>query len=399
MPRIDGSRSAQELSPIEEAPVTGPAAEAAAPAAPPPAAARPGGPSRMDVLAGIAARAPAPPDPARVEADVDALYAAMKGLGTDEDRLFEILERRTPAEREAIQERFAAKYADDWKTLRIALRSELSGEDEKRALAALDRDIPVEQRKEILKDLDKGGGLGRLVRHFGTWFTFGLKSEAAENDGIPRLRGADIRRDLLPHLKPGDTILCGNAGGVSHAMVYVGNGKIIHSMASKETTRTVGERVMDTLRAPTDMVAETLGRRESKQGVILESVDQFFERFERDTYVVLRAPNLTPEKTQKGLEKIAGLLGKEYDWDFVPGNDAYYCTEVVSEFYRAALGDEAPRIGGRPVHVPLLLDREAVVDPLDVLASPDLAPVLYTASAETKFKERLAESRRAGGGS
>ena len=79
------------------------------------------------------------------------------------------------------------------------------------------------------------------------------------------------------------------------------------------------------------------------------------------------------------------LSAETTDYDFRPDNGSYYCTEVVGESYRKALGETAPSIGARPQHVPLLLDREAVVDPLDMFSSPDLQIATATKSANMKF--------------
>jgi len=91
------------------------------------------------------------------------------------------------------------------------------------------------QREEIMIDKGKGGGLMRLVRHAAIWFGFGRGDAARDPSAPKRLRGADIRADVLPNLKPGDTILCGNRGSVSHALVYIGDGKVVHSMATEDT--------------------------------------------------------------------------------------------------------------------------------------------------------------------
>ncbi|HVY62089.1 MAG TPA: YiiX/YebB-like N1pC/P60 family cysteine hydrolase [Planctomycetota bacterium] len=247
-------------------------------------------------------------------------------------------------------------------------------------------------RGESLGDQGKADGLqalGEPVRHFATWFNFGI-GEARKADDPPRLTGADAKA-LLPQLKPGDTILCGNHGGLTHSLVYVGDGKVIHAMASEETVRTTAQRIGDTIEAPFVNVAEALGLKKKKTGVIEEDLSEFFDRFERDTYVVMRDPNLTPEAAQKGVDKAKSLLGKGYDYDFVPGNDKYYCTEVAAEFYKAALGDEGPRFTSRvPDHqVPVLFQRTNVLDPLDIFASPDLKPVAHSKSAEAKWADGL----------
>jgi hypothetical protein len=331
-------------------------------------------------------------DPERVEADVETLHRAMAGLGTDEQAIHDVLENRSPEERSAIEERFAEQHGDAWITLRVAIDRELSGDDRARAVAALDADRDLASRGEIMADYGKGGPLGRPLRRFVTWFEFGVGGKTDAEDGLPRLTGADVRRDLLPQLRPGDVVLCGNNGGVSHAMVYLGDNRMVHSMATEKTMRGRGGRIWDTITAPVDLLRERAGLKERKQGVFIEEVDAFFDRFERDTYIVMRSPGLTPQQTTAGLDRVRELVGKPYDWDFTPGNDAYYCTEVTGEFYRAALGEDAPRIGATPQDYGALLRRTAVVDPQDVLASPDLVPVLSNDAARGAYPERLGGS-------
>ncbi|MFC1706258.1 YiiX/YebB-like N1pC/P60 family cysteine hydrolase [Planctomycetota bacterium] len=390
MSAIDGFRPIQHVAPDDELPQASDTAAAAEGGTPPPAASGqlPGAVGgRMAILAGLAGGAK-PVDPQQVDKDVDTLFKAMKGAGSDEDAIFKVLENRTPEERQAIEDRFAAKHGETWRSLSYALHDELSGSELQRAQDALLKDRSIAQRGEIMRDYGQGNPLSRGVAHFLTWYNFGIGGKSDVEDGLPRLTGDEVREKMLPHLKPGDTILCGNNGGVSHAMVYVGDGKMIHSMATQKTMRGHAGRIKDTLTAPFDIAKEKLGLAERQQGVMVENVADFFDRFERDSYVVMRSPELTPEKTEAGLEHIRGLLGKKYDWSFAPGNDSFYCTEIVGEFYRNALGDSAPRIGGTAQHYPIM-HREAVVDPLDVLRSPDLKPVLHNDAVMSKHQEDL----------
>ncbi|MHC4392596.1 MAG: YiiX/YebB-like N1pC/P60 family cysteine hydrolase [Planctomycetota bacterium] len=346
----------------------------------------PTGPSAAEGTDGPAAPAI---DKRQVEADTDTLHRAMKGLGTDEDAIYSVLEGRSPEAREAIETRFGEKYARLWPSLSAALHSELSGKELGRAQQALLAGRDVGQRGEIMRDQGAGGSaIGRGARHLITWYEFGIGGKDDAEDGLPRVTGQEIREKMLPNLRPGDTILCGNNGGVSHAMLYLGDGKMIHSMATEKTMRGHSGRIMDVLTAPVDIALEGMGLKERKQGVFVENVADFFDRFERDSYVVMRNPDITPEQTTKGLDHVRDLIGKDYDWDFAPGNDSYYCTEVLGEFYRNAMGDDAPRVGGTQQHYPLL-HREAIVDPVDVLRSPDLQPVVANANVMTKHKADL----------
>lgn len=333
--------------------------------------------ARMGTLPPEAAEAPAAPpraeamaaagkiDPKAVDHDVKVLFKAMKGAGTDEAKIFSTLQGKSAEHRMAVQDKFAEKHGKEWVTLRAALKDELSKDELKTALSLLDEGTAMESKSTILHDKDTSTGFMKSVRTFGTWFSFGLKSDDIKNDP-PKLTGADAKA-MLKDLKPGDIILCGNHGGLSHAIMYEGDGKIVHAMATGSTARSTLQRLGD-------MGKEMVGidTDKGKQGVIREGLGEFFDRFERDTYVIMRSPSMTPEKAQAAVAHAKSLVGKEYDYDFRPENGSYYCTEVVGEAYRKALGESSPSIGARPQHVPLLLDREAVVDPLDMFASPDL---------------------------
>ncbi len=339
---------------------------------------------------------PPPVDRALVERDVDALLAAMRGPGTDEEALFQLLGARDARHREAIEERFAEKYEERWLNLRAALHDELAGEELQRALTALDegRDPRAPQRGENMLDYGKGGGLGHVLRHFLTWYNFGVGGAPDAIDGLPRLSRADIEREMLPHVLPGDVLLSGNNGGISHTMMAIGDGLMIHSMATEKTMRGHAGRVLDVVTAPFERLAEAVGAKERKQGVFVEEIAAFFERFERDCWVIMRSPLLTPETTAKGIAKLKSLLGKPYDWDFVPGNDAYYCSELVGEFFRAALGARAPRIGASEKNLaPVVFEREGVVDPVDILHSPDLKIVRWNEAALTGHRALLEKAR------
>lgn len=88
-----------------------------------------------------------PSEPARggeavkpsVERAVDELCKAMKGIGTDETKIFSILEGAGPDDLRAIEERFAERHGTArLPTLRAALEDELGGPELARALRALD---------------------------------------------------------------------------------------------------------------------------------------------------------------------------------------------------------------------------------------------------------------------
>jgi hypothetical protein len=244
------------------------------------------------------------------------------------------------------------------------------------------------QRDEILLDKDKGGGVAGAIRRVGTWYEFGIGGDSDAVDGIPRLQGKHVTDKLEQHLKPGDVIVNGNNGGLSHVAVYIGNGEIIHSMATDDTMRGRVGRTLDAVFTPLRLIGRELAGTKPKVGVIRESFADFLDRYERDTYVVMRSDKMDGPKAQAGIKHIEGLVGKDYDFDFVPANDTFYCSEIAGEFLRTSLGAEAPRVGARAVDV-AFLKREAVVDPLDFFESPDLKPAIANDAALKKYASEL----------
>ncbi|XP_042529048.1 annexin A13 [Dipodomys spectabilis] len=94
------------------------------------------------------------------DADRDAkkLYKACKGMGTDEAAIIEVLSSRTSEQRQQIKQKYKAKYGKD---LEDVLKSELSGNFEKAALALLDH--PNEYAARQLQKAIKGMGTDEAV--------------------------------------------------------------------------------------------------------------------------------------------------------------------------------------------------------------------------------------------
>lgn len=114
-----------------------PAAPAPAPAAPAPAkgwAPNSTGPAGKPPPA-IGVAAPTPGAPSHVDAEVAKLIKAMKGVGTTESAVFEVLEKNPPALVSAIATAYEKKTGA---TLRSALVGEMSGAELRRGLASLD---------------------------------------------------------------------------------------------------------------------------------------------------------------------------------------------------------------------------------------------------------------------
>ena len=203
-------------------------------------------------------------------------------------------------------------------------------------------------------------------------------------DGLPRVRGADIR-DALPMFRPGDFVLNGNNGGLSHIMLYVGEGQVVHSMATEKTMRGTWGSLWDALRRP---VWWTFGLKE-QTGVLEEAITGFLDRYERDTWIVLRRDGLTEAQIGAGITHARSLVGKRYDYDFSAGDDEYYCTEIIVEFLEAA-GVEAV-FETRRVVVPMLLDAQ-VIEPVAVLKADGVRAVHANEAATRNWSEVLGDA-------
>uniref|UniRef100_A0A8C6S0U3 Annexin n=1 Tax=Nannospalax galili TaxID=1026970 RepID=A0A8C6S0U3_NANGA len=93
-----------------------------------------------------------------VDRDAKKLYKACKGMGTDEMAIIEVLSHRTSDQRQQIKQNYKAKYGKD---LEEVLKSELSGNFEKTALALLDH--PNEYAARQLQKAMKGLGTDEAV--------------------------------------------------------------------------------------------------------------------------------------------------------------------------------------------------------------------------------------------
>ncbi|XP_006830754.1 PREDICTED: annexin A13 [Chrysochloris asiatica] len=93
-----------------------------------------------------------------VDRDAKKLNKACKGMGTDEAAIIDILSSRTSEQRQQIKNKYKATYGKD---LEEVLKSELSGNFEKTALALLDR--PSEYAARLLQKAMKGLGTDEAV--------------------------------------------------------------------------------------------------------------------------------------------------------------------------------------------------------------------------------------------
>lgn len=198
-------------------------------------------------------------------------------------------------------------------------------------------------------------------------------------DGLPRIT-SDGLRALLGVLKPGDLVLLGNNGGLSHVAVFTGEGRIVHAMATEKTMRGWFGSLWDALGRAT-------GAAERHVGVLEEDLAGFVDRYERDTYAVLRDEALDGAAVRRGVDAVEHLVGAPYDYGFSVGNEAWYCTEVALRFLEAARGAPvtAPT---RSVRVPILLDA-AVVEPVALFDVPGLRAVAVNPAARNLFDDRI----------
>jgi hypothetical protein len=90
----------------------------------------------------------------RMATQADKLEQAMSGIGTDEGAVFEVLEKTPPAKMQALKDSFSARGYGD---LDKRLKGELSGYEEKRALALTAGDRP---KADAMKLKDSMAGMG-----------------------------------------------------------------------------------------------------------------------------------------------------------------------------------------------------------------------------------------------
>jgi len=129
-------------------------------------------------------------------------------------------------------------------------------------------------------------------------------NKPGKKDATPRINPSQVQ-EMLKVLKPGDIVLCGNNDSFVHALVYLGNDQIIHSLAQLTSD---GKFV----------------------GTIKETLSGYAKRVARDKFVVLRKPNLTPQDFNKMSAYAHSAIGTSYDSLFLLSTkDRLYCTEMV----------------------------------------------------------------------
>lgn len=143
--------------------------------------------------------------------------------------------------------------------------------------------------------------------------------------------------------RPGDVILWGGPDSFVHGSLYLGNGEIVHALAS------------NTPAGP------------EAQGVFRESIRKYTSRVERNRAVVMRVKHFTEADNQAAMAYVLKQVGKPYDNIFRTHDEAaFYCTELVWQALKR--GKQPPAIGSRKKVMGLF----NVVTTDDFRLSPDL---------------------------
>jgi len=169
-------------------------------------------------------------------------------------------------------------------------------------------------------------------------------SKPSPPDNVPPINAQELQ-SLLATMKPGDIILCGNNGSFIHGALYLGNGEIVHSLATQA-----------------DMP-------DRFRGVVREALSTYTARSERDTFVVLRAAQASQRDLQQAMGFAVQQVGKGYDSLFLLASDErFYCTELVWHALRQM--SRAPRVFPQKVKYGW-----EMVNVEDFMDSPDLSTV------------------------
>ena len=135
-------------------------------------------------------------------------------------------------------------------------------------------------------------------------------NKPSPKDNVPPVTDQEMKQ-LMARMQPGDIILCGDDGSFVHSALYLGQGQIVHALATQPD------------------------RKNGFYGVVKEHLITYTRRSKRDTFVVLRPKNVNSNDVQRASQFALAQRGKTYDTLFLMhAGDRFYCTELIWQALR-----------------------------------------------------------------